>query len=126
MKVRAMQAAGRILFTAMTAALFFSAGTAAAQQNAPSAGICGCDQKQEVERYVQNVINDYQHRGISCDQAKLYTGACISVYCSICNDPAAHARCVKTASDYFLYTSGYCSQEPAGHLTAAMPMLPVM
>lgn len=126
MKVREMQAAGRMLFATMAAALLFSAGTAAAQQNAPSAGICGCDKKQEVERYVQNVINDYQQRGISCDQAKIYTGACISVYCSICNDPAAQARCVKTASDYFLYASGYCPQQSAGYLTAAMPTLPFM
>ena len=97
------------------------------QMNAPvpAGGLCGCDQQQEVERYVQNVINDYKQRGIGCEQAKMYTGACISVYCSSCNDPAAHARCVKTASDYFLYASGYCQQQPVGQLTAFMPMMPM-
>jgi hypothetical protein len=124
MKSNGMQAAGKGFFAMIAAAMCLTAGSAVAQMqmNTPSAGICGCDNKQEVERYVQNVINDYQHRGIGCEEAKMYTGACISVYCSSCNDSAAHARCVQTASDYFLYASGYCQQQAVGQLTAFMPM----
>ena len=87
--------------TALALCAFASAGgaadltptqTAADQQSAKQ---CGCDDKKSVEAYMQNVINDAQRRGVSCEIEKMYLPACITVYCSICPDvllPEAGAR----------------------------------
>lgn len=99
--------------TALTLCALVSAGsavavtptqTAADQQSAKQ---CGCDDKKSVEAYMQNVINDAQRRGVSCETEKMYLPACIAVYCSICPDVASRDRCAKMATDY-LTTSGFC------------------
>jgi hypothetical protein len=92
------------LVSAGSAAAVTPMQTAADQQSAKQ---CGCDDKKSVEAYMQNVINDAQRRGVSCEIEKMYLPACITVYCSICPDVASRGRCAKMATDY-LTTSGFC------------------
>jgi len=63
------------LLTAIAAGLVLTAFNSAAAgvpfglQAGPAQGtfqLCGCDSRQGVEMYVQNVINDAQQRGMSC------------------------------------------------------------
>ena len=70
--------------------------------------------------YVDNVIHDAQQRGITCESAKMYTEACISVYCSICDDAPSRERCQQMGASYFLNSPGFCQkpQAPAAPLTA--------
>uniref|UniRef100_UPI00405778AE hypothetical protein n=1 Tax=Candidatus Electronema sp. TaxID=2698783 RepID=UPI00405778AE len=113
-----MQAADRVFLAA--AALLLCAGSAAAMNAQTSAERCGCDQASGVKMYVDNVIHDAQQRGIACEAAKIYTDACISVYCSICDDSASRARCQQMGASYFLNSPGFCQtpQAPAVPLTA--------
>lgn len=132
-------------YTMITAAaICLSASSAVAQQAAPSSDFhaqvqslvphrseparkdviahCGCDSKEGIEKYVQNLINDAQQRGIGCDVAKTHVPACIAVYCSICGGhPGLVESCVKLGSDYFLNSPGYCgAQQPTGEVTASL------
>lgn len=80
---------------------------------------CGCDNKQGVEMYVQNLINDAQQRGMSCG-ISMHIPACITSYCSICGDhPNLMASCVKTGMEYL---SNSCSQQPTQLTAAYMPL----
>ncbi len=73
---------------------------------------CGCDDRKEVEKYAQNIINDAKQRGLTCDQSKLHAFACITGYCSICKDhPEMMERCIANASSYFLNSADLCGQE---------------
>jgi hypothetical protein len=76
---------------------------------------CGCDTKQGVETYVQNLISDSQQRGLNCGMS-MHVPACITAYCSSC---AGHSgimeSCMKTGMEYF---SSSCGQQQ-GQLTAA-------
>lgn len=143
MKSKKMQSVGQGFFAMIVAAMSLAAGSAAAQQAAPTTEFhaqvqslvphrpeparqdviahCGCDSKEGIEKYVQNLINDAQRRKITCDTAKLHVPACIAVYCSICGGhPGLVESCIKAGSDYFLNSSGFCgTQPPAGEITAA-------
>jgi hypothetical protein len=65
------------LLTAIAAGLVLSAFSSASAADVPSRiqawpaqgafEHCGCDTKQGVEMYVQNLINDSQQRGLSCE-----------------------------------------------------------
>ena len=73
-------------------------GPAAAGQGALEH--CGCDNKQGVEMYVQNLISDARQRGMACG-VSMHIPACITSYCSICGDhPELMANCVKTENRY--------------------------
>lgn len=75
----------------------------------------GCDNKQGVEMYVQNLINDAKQRGVTCG-VSMYLPASITSYCSICVDhPELLASCVKTGMEYL---TNFCSQQQTD-LTAA-------
>lgn len=70
---------------------------------------CGCDTKEGIEMYVQNVIKDAQQRGISCETAKIHAFACITSYCSICREhPGLMESCIKMGADYFAASPGFC------------------
>ncbi len=97
------------------ALLLASSGTALAQgMSLPQATSdamqhCGCDSKAGVEMYVQNIINDAQQRGMSCDTAKIHAFACITSYCSICKEhPGIMENCIKMGADYFAASPGFC------------------
>jgi hypothetical protein len=116
-----MQAAGRVFLAA--AGLFLCAGSAAAMNAQNPTDRCGCDQASGVKLYVDNVIRDAQQRGITCESAKMYTEACISVFCSICDDTASRTRCQQMGASYFLNSPGFCQmpqQAPAAPLTAVL------
>jgi len=143
MKSRRMQSTG--FFAMIAAAMCLAAGSASAQQAAPTTEFhaqvqslvpqrpepaqkdviahCGCDSKEGIEKYVRTLINDAQRRKITCDTAKLHVPACIAVYCSICGGhPGLVESCVKAGSDYFLNSSGFCgTQSPTGEITASLP-----
>ena len=77
------------------------------------AGNCGCDNKKDIEMYVQNVINDAQQRGVSCEMS-MHIPACIVSYCSICSsDPALMNSCMKTGMDYLASSAGFCAPQAA-------------
>ena len=117
-------------FAAAAAALALSAFSSASAADVPSriqAGPaqgafehCGCDTKQGVENYVQNLINDSQQRGLSCG-ISMHVPACITAYCSSC---AGHSgvmeNCMKTGMEYF---TSSCGQQP--QLTASAYGLPM-
>ena len=119
------------LLAAIAAAVFamtaFSTASAAGVpfgfQAGPAQGTfqhCGCDNKQAVEMYVQNIINDAQQRGMGCGMS-MHIPACITSYCSICGDhPDLMASCVQTGMEYL---TNFCSQQPT-QLTAAHIPLP--
>ena len=114
----------RNLFAAIAACLALTAFSSASAANVPSriqAGPaqgafehCGCDTKQGVEMYVQNLINDSRQRGISCEMS-MHVPACIVSYCSSC---AGHSgvmeNCMKTGMEFF---ASSCGQQP--QLTAS-------
>jgi hypothetical protein len=78
---------------------------------------CGCDRKEGVEMYVQNVINDAQRRSLSCETTQMHASICITSYCSICKEhPALMENCMKMGAEYFAASPGFC--QPAGNLTA--------
>jgi hypothetical protein len=122
--------AGKFLL-AMSAAGILSAGADAASaveitpqlraatlQVIPEAGAnntaiqhCGCDSKEGVQMYVQNLINDAEKRGLNC-QTSYHIPACITTYCSICNGhPGLVENCIQTGIAYFTSTSNFCSQQ---------------
>lgn len=74
---------------------------------------CGCDNKQDIEMYVQNVINDSKQRGVTCEMS-MHIPACIVSYCSICSgDPALMNSCMKTGMDYLANSAGFCAPQTA-------------
>lgn len=79
---------------------------------------CGCDTKQGVETYVQNLISDSQQRGLSCEMS-MHVPACITAYCSSC---AGHSgimeSCMKTGMAYF---TNSCSPQPTQLTAYNMP-----
>jgi hypothetical protein len=115
------------LLTAIAAGLVFSAFSSASAADVPSRiqavpaqgafEHCGCDTKQGVETYVQNLISDSQQRGLKCGMS-MHVPACITAYCSSC---AGHSgimeSCMKTGMEYF---SSSCGQQQ-GHTAAYMP-----
>lgn len=75
---------------------------------------CGCDKKEGIEMYVQNLINDAQKRGLSC-QAAMHIPACITSYCSICRGHEGLVEnCIKTGVDYFTKSAEFCSGQQPG------------
>ena len=113
------------LLTTIAAAVFaliaFSTASAAGVpflQVGPAQGTfehCGCDNKQAVEMYVQNIINDAAQRGMGCGMS-MHIPACITSYCSICGDhPDLMASCVQTGMEYL---TNFCAHQPQ-QLTAA-------
>ena len=107
----------RNFFAAIAAGLALTAFSAASAADVPS-GVqtqgafehCGCDTRQGVEMYVQNLINDAQQRGLSCGMSSMHVPACITAYCSSC---AGHSgvmeSCMKAGMEYF---SSSCGQQP--------------
>jgi len=86
----------------------------------PSFEHCGCDTRQGVEMYVQNLLNDAQQRGMGCGFT-MHVPACIMSYCSICGDrPDLMATCMQTGMDYL---SNACAPQPT-QLTAAFLPVP--
>ena len=90
-----------------------AAGVPSGIQAVPAQGAfehCGCDTKQGVEKYVQNLINDAQQRGMNCGMSSMHVPACITAYCSSC---AGHSgvmeSCMKAGIEYF---SSSCGQQP--------------
>ena len=75
---------------------------------------CGCDNQKGIEMYVQNLINDAQQRGLSC-QSAMHIPACITTYCSICRGHEGLVEnCIKAGVDYFSKTAEFCSgQQPS-------------
>ena len=116
------------LLTAIVAGLVLSAFSSASAADVPSRiqavpaqgafEHCGCDTKQGVETYVQNLISDSQQRGLSCGMS-MHVPACITAYCSSC---AGHSgimeSCMKTGMEYF---ASSCGQQQ-GQLAAAYTM----
>lgn len=79
---------------------------------------CGCDNKQGVETYVQNFINDSKQRGMSCEMS-MHVPACITTYCSSCaGHPGLMESCMKTGMAYF---TSSCSQQPTQLTAYNMP-----
>jgi hypothetical protein len=75
---------------------------------------CGCDKKEGIEMYVQNLINDAKQRGLDC-QSAMHIPACITTYCSICKGHAGLVEnCIKTGVEYFKNSSKKCSQQQSG------------
>jgi hypothetical protein len=121
----------RNIFAAIAACLALTAFSSASAANVPSriqAGPaqgafehCGCDTRQGVEMYVQNLINDAQQRGLSCGMSSMHVPACITAYCSSC---AGHSgvmeSCMKAGMEYF---ASSCGQQP--QLTASAYGLPM-
>lgn len=72
---------------------------------------CGCDSKEGIEMYVQNLINDAEKRGLNC-QTSYHIPACITTYCSICRGHAGLVEnCIQTGIAYFTSTANFCSQQ---------------
>ena len=105
-----LTAAAALLAVASSASAFgpYAAGSQGSLNNN-----CGCDNKQEIEMYVQNVINDSQQRGATC-QASMHIPACIISYCSICGSNAGlMSSCIKTGMDYLANSAGFCAPQAA-------------
>lgn len=114
-----------------TAAVFFFAGAnsaaaleispqlkAAALQIIPQENTaithCGCDTKEGIEMYVQNLIADAKKRGLDC-QSSYHIPACITTYCSICKGHGNLVEnCIQTGVEYFTKNSSFCSQKQSG------------
>ncbi len=74
---------------------------------------CGCDNKQGIEMYVQNLITDSQKRGVTCEMS-MHIPACIVSYCSICgNQPNLMQNCIKAGTDYLANSAGFCAPQTA-------------
>ncbi len=72
---------------------------------------CGCDRKEGIEMYVQNLINDAEKRGLDC-QASYHIPACITTYCSICKGHEGLVEnCIQTGIAYFTSTANFCSKQ---------------
>ena len=105
---------------ALTVAISFFAAAHSASAAAPFAGgsqgsfqSCGCDNKNDIEMYVQNVISDSQQRGATC-QTSMHIPACIISYCSICgSNPGLMSSCIKTGMDYLTNSAGFCAPQAA-------------
>lgn len=81
---------------------------------------CGCDTKEGIERYVQNLINDAKKRSLDC-QSSYHIPACITTYCSICKGHGGLVEsCIQTGVEYFTKNSSFCSQQQDG-VAAYMP-----
>jgi hypothetical protein len=125
MKNSRVQSAGRIFLTTVAAGLLLLSSSAArAQSTEPpvsdAISHCGCDKKEGIEMYVQNIINDAQKRGMSCDTAKIHAFACITSYCSICKEhPGIMENCIKMGAEYFAASPGFC--QTAGQLAEGQP-----
>lgn len=95
--------------SAANVSLGLQAGPAAVEQG--TFEHCGCDNKQGVEMYVQNLINDSLQRGLSCEMS-MHVPACLTAYCSSC---AGHSglmeSCIKTGMAYF---ANSCGQKSSG------------
>ena len=116
------------LLTAIAAGLVLSAFSSASAADVPSRiqavpaqgafEHCGCDNKQGVETYVQNLINDSKQRGLSCEKS-MHVPACLAAYCSSC---AGHSglmeSCMSTGMAYF---TNSCSQQPTQLTAYNMP-----
>jgi len=75
---------------------------------------CGCDNQKGIEMYVQNLINDAQKRGLSC-QAAMHIPACITTYCSICNGHEGLVEnCIKSGVEYFAKSAEFCAGQQPG------------
>ena len=75
---------------------------------------CGCDTKEGIEMYVQNLINDAKKRGLDC-QSSYHIPACITTYCSICKGHGGLVEnCIQTGVEYFTLNSSLCSQQLDG------------
>lgn len=75
---------------------------------------CGCDNQKGIEMYVQNLINDAQKRGLSC-QAAMHVPACITSYCSICRGHEGLVEnCIKNGIEYFTKSAEFCSGQQPG------------
>jgi hypothetical protein len=110
------------LIIATAAALIFSAGAAsAAGYPFGSAAFptveqgtfehCGCDNRQGIERYVQNLITDAQQRGATCDMS-MHIPACIVSYCSICKEhPDLMESCMNAGMNYLTSSPGFCASQ---------------
>lgn len=128
MKTNTMQSAVKAFFTMTAAGFFLTAGSAAAVAQGMSAATndaiehCGCDSKQGIGMYVQNLINDAKQRGMSCETARMHTFACITSYCSICKDhPGLMENCIKNGAEYFA-SSGFC--QAGGKVADGFPFMP--
>lgn len=105
---------------ALTAAISFFAVAHSASAFGPFAGVgqssagnCGCENKQGIEMYVQNVINDAKMRGASCEMS-MHIPACIVSYCSICGgNPDLMNSCMKAGMDYLASSAGFCAPQAA-------------
>ena len=105
--VKSMFLTAAILLASSGAAL--AQGMSLSQPTSDAMQHCGCDSKAGVEMYVQNIINDAQQRGMSCDTAKIHAFACITSYCSICKEhPGIMENCIKMGADYFAASPGFC------------------
>jgi hypothetical protein len=83
---------------------------------------CGCDKKEGVEMYVQNLIDDAKKRGLDC-QASYHIPACITTYCSICKGHEGLVEnCIQTGIEYFARSAASCSQQANG-MAFAMPSI---
>jgi hypothetical protein len=86
----------------------FSFPVASASQQGASEH-CGCDNKQGIEMYVQNLISDSQQRGMTCDMS-MHIPACIVSYCSIYSGhPGLMESCIKAGTDYLASSAGFCA-----------------
>lgn len=101
------------LFLMTTAAVFILASFDSASAEAQGAfEHCGCDNRKDIEMYVQNIINDSKQRGISCEMS-MHVPACIVSYCSSCaGHPGLMENCIKIGNDYF---ASSCGQQPAAN-----------
>lgn len=120
-------AAGKALFRMIIAAgILFSANAALAENSADSMNHgewerCGCNNREEVEMYVQNLVDDARHRGMVCEAATMHIPACIAVWCSssCAGQPQAVNTCVATANEYLVRTVGSCMRPaPQAHISS--------
>ena len=75
---------------------------------------CGCDSKEGIQMYVQNLINDAEKRGLDC-QTSYHIPACITTYCSICRGHDGLVEsCIQTGIEYFTSTQNFCSKQTNG------------
>jgi hypothetical protein len=75
---------------------------------------CGCDNKQGIETYVQNLINDAKVRNLDC-QFAMHIPACITTYCSICKGHEGLVEtCIKTGVEYFKSSAEFCGGKQPG------------
>jgi hypothetical protein len=107
-----MIAAASFLTIASSAtAVGFPFGFQAAPSAPPAFEHCGCDNKQGIEMYVQNLITDSKQRGMTCD-VSMHIPACIVSYCSICSGhQGVMESCIKAGTDYLASSAGFCAPQ---------------